>query len=828
MSNMDVHQRSLADKVAYFKKMKSFGTSTSIFHENGDADAFDAREERDRRHHARFFSMPVHGSSMQQLQTKESKQNKDDNMDADASPSTAATVSRQVIKATQPGDIKRRGRLSNLLGETSAAGDETVVPDSTHPAVKGPRRLNSSPMPRPAGVTLGDSIDQSPSVKLGLKKRKRDSLPKLRPEEEQIFKNLAFYYIPNNDIAPARRLRINKSREFGATWARDVSVATHVVVDKDITYKDVGKVLAEANGTYAPQVVNEEYPVDCIRFRSLLDHNQKKYQLPGQPMPPPQPSPAAAVEELTEAAPAKKTSERKPAVQPSSSEESAKSLKLKPQHRDSRKWDYVPVLGTPLRSEESSQKSVVVGTPAGVDSQPISLNIHHAETVPTREDGQKARDYGEGKEAPDDALSEYISMMQDFKDLPLDNEDDDEASGGGQFETHSDVDERSGSGSEQEHQNRLAQPTRKRLRSGNKAIAFEDRFACNQAGAQDAFQKNPNSRTIEVLQSMANYYDRVNDHWRTTGYRKAISTLKRQSVKITTEEEAFRLPHIGRRIAQKIEEIVMTNKLQRLEYAEEEPTDESLQLFLQIYGVGNKQAQQWISRGYRSPDDLKAKAKLNANQTIGVEHHADLNTRIPRREVEALGAVVRKTAARIDPHVELIIGGSYRRGSDSSNDIDFIVTKLGTESTGDLRPFLGDLVRQLEAENFMVARLASSRSDHDGSKWHGCCVLPRISGFNDDDQYRPTWRRIDFLLVPETEMGAALIYFTGNDIFNRSIRLLAAKKGMRLNQRGLYRDVMRGRDGTKISEGQLIEGRNERKIFEILGVKWREPHERWC
>lgn len=77
-------------------------------------------------------------------------------------------------------------------------------------------------------------------------------------------------------------------------------------------------------------------------------------------------------------------------------------------------------------------------------------------------------------------------------------------------------------------------------------------------------------------------------------------------------------------------------------------------------------------------------------------------------------------------------------------------------------------------------------------------------------------------------MGAALIYFTGNDIFNRSIRLLASNKGMRLNQRGLYKDVMRGPARVKVTEGALLESRDEKMIFEILGVKWRQPDERWC
>lgn len=136
------------------------------------------------------------------------------------------------------------------------------------------------------------------------------------------------------------------------------------------------------------------------------------------------------------------------------------------------------------------------------------------------------------------------------------------------------------------------------------------------------------------------------------------------------------------------------------------------------------------------------------------------------------------------------------------------------------------MTHALETEGFLVARLASS-SKGEGSKWHGCCVLPETEGSKDED-YRPVWRRIDFLVVPESEMGAALIYFTGNDIFNRSIRLLASKKGMRLNQRGLYRDVMRGPTRVKLTDEELVESRDERRIFEILGIKWREPHERWC
>jgi len=77
-------------------------------------------------------------------------------------------------------------------------------------------------------------------------------------------------------------------------------------------------------------------------------------------------------------------------------------------------------------------------------------------------------------------------------------------------------------------------------------------------------------------------------------------------------------------------------------------------------------------------------------------------------------------------------------------------------------------------------------------------------------------------------MGAALLYFTGNDIFNRNMRLLASKKGMRLNQHMLFKDVMRGPGRTKLNEGTVVGGQDEKRIFDILGVPWHPPEHRNC
>ncbi|PKK44908.1 hypothetical protein CI102_12091 [Trichoderma harzianum] len=623
-------------------------------------------------------------------------------------------------------------------------------------------------------------------------KRGRISGPNVRPEAEQIFKGLSFFYIPDNDIAPARRLRINRAKEFGATWTRDLMTATHVVVEKKLEYKDVEKMWPKDGfgGRAPPKVVTEDYPLDCIQFRAIVDASQRRYLVNGQP----------EVDEQEKEPEVPVPTADSGAQEKPKSKSTVGSLPLKPQHHNKAKWDYVPPKGTPSQSEESD---------TGIENPSLM------------KDGGK-----DNTPLLQDELSDYILMLQEFRDLPLDiDEEEDVQSPSSEAKVPLDRDHRSESETESQRTRRSS----RRTRPTSKAIAFEDRFACNRAGRKDANQNNPNARTIEILQRMNSYYERVNDHWRTIAYRKAISILKQQSVKITTEEEAYRLPTIGRRLAQKIEEIVTTDKLKRLECAEEDPTDHALQTFLKIYGVGNKIAEQWIAQGWRTLEDVKQNVKLTPSQLIGMEHYDDLNTRIPRKEVTALGEVVKKAAARIDSAAQLIIGGSYRRGAESSHDIDFIVTKPGTESVADLKPFLNSLLDQLERDKFLVARLASSRSGGDGSKWHGCCVLPKIKGLNDTNgEYRPIWRRIDFLLVPEVELGAALIYFTGNDIFNRSMRLLASKKGMRLNQRGLYRDVLRGPNRAKITAGELVESRDEKRIFEILGVKWREPWERWC
>jgi DNA polymerase IV len=519
-------------------------------------------------------------------------------------------------------------------------------------------------------------------------------------------------------------------------------------------------------------LVNDEYPIDCVLFRTLLDPRQERYsiEMPQDIPDPPQVPQVIAPGEM-----------------------SIRQIKNAKYH------------STKGALETPAQSQLVIHTtsPSGNKiSQPPTTSeecqsIKHQ--TPMKEDTRAS--IGNG-----DDLDKMIEASLKVKHLPLDDDDEDSS-------RPPSSDRSEGSGSSEEEMNPRTKKTRRR--PGNTGNPNRTAICCMTGGTGITLDSNPNKQTILILEEMNEYYSRMKDEWRTRAYRQAVGILKKQTQKISTYDEARGLPMIGDRLAKKIEEIALTNRLRRLDNTKLDPADQTLQMFTKIYNVGFEVASRWVQAGFKTLDDLKAYAHLTPTQRIGIEHYDDFNTRIPRSEVTALGDIVKKAVTGIDSRVSTMIMGSYRRGAAASGDIDIMLTLDGTTSSDDLLPFFRTLIAHLTKEGFLVASLAESRSEG-GSKWHGACVLPGSS----------VWRRIDFLLVPSTEVGAALIYFTGDDIFNRSIRLLSSRKGMRLNQRGLFKDIMRGPGRVKLNEGTLVEGADEKKIFEILGVPWRPPEQR--
>ena len=69
-----------------------------------------------------------------------------------------------------------------------------------------------------------------------------------------------------------------------------------------------------------------------------------------------------------------------------------------------------------------------------------------------------------------------------------------------------------------------------------------------------------------------------------------------------------------------------------------------------------------------------------------------------------------------------------------------------------------------------------------------------------------------------------MLYFTGNDYFNRSMRLFARKKGLTLSDHGLYPSIRNKQE--KVWTGQNIPCFTEEEVFTVLGLTYRPPTER--
>lgn len=55
--------------------------------------------------------------------------------------------------------------------------------------------------------------------------------------------------------------------------------------------------------------------------------------------------------------------------------------------------------------------------------------------------------------------------------------------------------------------------------------------------------------------------------------------------------------------------------------------------------------------------------------------YEDLKSRIPREECRQIFEIIQAEARSIDPKVWIEIMGSYRRGQDTSGDVDILITR---------------------------------------------------------------------------------------------------------------------------------------------------------
>ena len=306
-----------------------------------------------------------------------------------------------------------------------------------------------------------------------------------------------------------------------------------------------------------------------------------------------------------------------------------------------------------------------------------------------------------------------------------------------------------------------------------------------------------NNELHKVLMKLSNIYNEKNDKYRSKAYARAAATILNHKNEIKSGIQALSLPGIGNSIAEKIDEFIKTGTLSIFEtFSDQESTEEEsseknenrndvIMLFKKIQGVGDVTANKWYDKGYRTLEDLK-NVKMNRVQTLGYKYFTDLQQRIPRNEIECFEKKIRELL----PNVTIEICGSYRRGLESSGDIDCLICEKSDIN-------MASIIKTLKESSILKETLTCGPT-----KFSGLILIPDFKIF----------RHLDIMMIPPKSWPYSTLYFTGSADHNIYLRNEAKFKNMTLNEYGLFDD-----------EGNNHPVNSEEEIYMYLNLDYVSP-----
>jgi NAD-dependent DNA ligase/DNA polymerase/3'-5' exonuclease PolX len=304
-----------------------------------------------------------------------------------------------------------------------------------------------------------------------------------------------------------------------------------------------------------------------------------------------------------------------------------------------------------------------------------------------------------------------------------------------------------------------------------------------------------NEQFIELMEKLADIMLKQGEPFRARAYQKAQETIMAYPDDILSPNDLKGKPGIGDTIMEKLNEYVQTGTLRILEREKSNPVN----ILADVYGIGPKKAKELVEKGITSIGQLRENQHLlNDVQKVGLKFYEDILKRIPRSEIEDYKTIFDKAfPSGTDGKMEIV--GSYRRGAQSSGDIDVIIT---SKSPAVFTTFVNNLIK----ENIILHVLSRGPTK--------CLVITKIPSSD-------AARRVDFLYTTPEEFPFAILYFTGSKIFNTVMRHIALEKGYTMNEHGIYKMEAK-------KKGEKVDHifNSEDDIFDFLGLEYKSPIER--
>ncbi|MCF8084273.1 MAG: DNA polymerase/3'-5' exonuclease PolX [Deltaproteobacteria bacterium] len=308
-----------------------------------------------------------------------------------------------------------------------------------------------------------------------------------------------------------------------------------------------------------------------------------------------------------------------------------------------------------------------------------------------------------------------------------------------------------------------------------------------------------NADVSEIFNKLADLLDiQGANPFRVRAYRNAartVTSLPRNVADMIQENnDLSELAGIGKDLAGKIQEIVQTGTLSQLEEVEKETPSELNQL-MNVGGLGPKRVKALYQElGIRNLKELKAAAesqKIRDLEGFGEKTEQQILEELQQMDGSEVRIKLLEAEQRAEPLVdylkktkglkEITVAGSFRRKKETVGDLDILVTcKKGSK-------IMDRFVRYEDIRK--VVSQGTTRST----------VILR-SGL-----------QVDVRVLPQVSYGAALHYFTGSKSHNIAVRKIGTKKGLKINEYGVFKGDER------------IAGKTEKEVYDQVGLPYIEP-----
>ncbi len=312
-----------------------------------------------------------------------------------------------------------------------------------------------------------------------------------------------------------------------------------------------------------------------------------------------------------------------------------------------------------------------------------------------------------------------------------------------------------------------------------------------------------NEEIAKILHEIALYLEMKEVAFKPRAYEKAgrvIEALEEDVADIYKKgglKGLEDIPAVGRGIGERIEEYLKTGRVKDYERLKKQiPVD--IKALSAVEGVGPKLIKLFYQKlKIKSINDLEKAAKagklsklprsgekLEAKILKGIEFYRRGRGRFLLSEALPLAEEIEEKLKRIKGVEMVSCAGSLRRRQETIGDLDFLAVSKSPGKVMDYFVSMPEVV-------------------HVFAKGPTKAMVQLKNGI-----------AADLRVVGEKSFGAALQYFTGNKDHNIKLRIIAIRKGYKLNEYGLFR-------GKK-----QIAGKNEKEIYAKLGLDWVPPEMR--